>query len=106
MTAIARGRVIKVNGKPRRLIWEPFPGMQRLAWDATAFDVLIGGAKGAAKTDLIVNKPLKFTHHPRFKGLVLRATYGEVHRTVKRLLPGAMFRRTAFFRYTLVWRKP
>jgi len=47
-------------------------------------EVFYGGAKGGAKSDAIVAKPLRQVHLDRYKGLILRQTFGEVQELIDR----------------------
>lgn len=86
-----RSRLVMLRGEVREHAWAPFPGMQRRAWDATEFEVLVGGAKGPGKSDIIIYKPLKWVMRPRFKALILRPSFPEVQELVDRT--GRLFRR-------------
>jgi hypothetical protein len=37
-----------------RVLWAPFPGMQTAACSAAEDEVLVGGAKGPGKTDIVI----------------------------------------------------
>jgi hypothetical protein len=57
-----------------RVLWAPFPGMQTEAVRSTEFEVLVGGAKGPGKSDVLLAKMAKQTDKERYKGYILRET--------------------------------
>lgn len=57
-----------------RVLWAPFPGMQTRAVSAREDEVLVGGAKGPGKSDIIVANAARQTDKERYKGLILRET--------------------------------
>lgn len=70
--------------RPHRVIWQPFEGFQTRVLQASEDDLLIGGAKGSGKSDLLVAKHLQQVHRPRYKGLVLRQRWDELREMLDR----------------------
>jgi hypothetical protein len=68
----------------QRVLWQPFPGFQTAALAAAEDDLLLGGAKGGGKTDLILVKPLRWIEREAFAGLVLRQRYTDLRRVLDR----------------------
>lgn len=66
------------------VVWRPFPGFQTEALAAGDDDILLGGAKGGGKTDLVLVKPLRWVDRPAFAGLVLRQHYTDLKRVLDR----------------------
>jgi hypothetical protein len=73
-----------VSGEERPVIWAPFPGFQTQALAAADDDILLGGAKGGGKTDLVLVKPLRWVDKPAFAGLVLRQHFTDLKRVMDR----------------------
>lgn len=57
-----------------RVLWAPFPGMQTRAVSAREDEVLVGGAKGPGKSDIILANATRQVDKERYKGLILRET--------------------------------
>lgn len=53
-------------------LWEPNPGPQRRFAGTDADECLYGGAAGGGKSSALVAMPLRWTHVPEFRALVLR----------------------------------
>lgn len=66
-------------------LWTPKEGFQVRALAANADEVYLGGAKGPGKTDLIINRHLRFVHVPGGKALLLRETFRQAMELVDRL---------------------
>ena len=66
------------------VIWEPNSKPQSDFTASTEDEVFYGGAKGGAKSDAIVAKPLRQVHLERFKALILRQTFPEVQELIDR----------------------
>jgi hypothetical protein len=64
--------------------WRPHPGFQERALAAGEDDVLIGGAAGGGKTDVLLMKVLYQSWHPRCRALFLRATFPELRDVMDR----------------------
>jgi len=68
----------------QRLIWKPISRRQVELLGAVEDEVFFGGAKGGAKSESILIKPLKQTHLERYKALILRQTFPEVQELIDR----------------------
>lgn len=66
------------------VIWSPFPGFQVNALAASDDDLLLGGAKGPGKTDLVLVKPLRWVDRPAFAGAVVREHFVDLKRVMDR----------------------
>jgi hypothetical protein len=70
--------------------WAPNPGRggelnpQAVALKSTADELFYGGAKGGAKTDTLLAKPLYQVHKPLYAGAFVRQTYTELQRPLDR----------------------
>lgn len=73
----------RVDTMMRRL-WTPFEGMQVKALAATEFEVLLGGAKGPGKSDVILAGATRQAHMPRYKALILRETGPQLSELIER----------------------
>lgn len=56
------------------IIWSPFPGMQTKACAAGEFEVLVGGAKGPGKTEIILIPAVRQVKYPRYRAYITRET--------------------------------
>lgn len=56
------------------VLWSPFPGMQTRALAAAEFEVLIGGAKGPGKSDILLMAGARQTNYPMYKAYITRET--------------------------------
>jgi hypothetical protein len=65
-------------------LYAPFPGPQSLFDAASEFEVLYGGAKGPGKSHALLGKPLRWVHHPQFKGLLLRTDFPSLREVIRR----------------------
>ena len=65
-------------------MWAPHRGAQATFAAAQEDEVLYGGAKGGGKSDALVAMALEQVHLPAYKGLVLRARYGELDELILR----------------------
>lgn len=70
--------------------WRPNPGRdgrpnpQAVALASTASELFYGGAKGGAKTDTLLAKPLYQVHRPLYAAAFVRQTYPELERVLDR----------------------
>lgn len=62
------------------VLFRPFEGFQTRALAASADEVLIGGAKGCGKSQLLIVKPLYQAHNKNYAGAFLRETFRELQR--------------------------
>lgn len=67
-----------------KVAWQPNSRPQSLFCASTEDEVFYGGAKGGAKSDAVVAKPLRQVGLYRFKALILRQTFGEVQELIDR----------------------
>lgn len=67
------------------VLFQPFPGFQTRALQATADEVLWGGAKGCSKSTIIVVKPLYQIDKAAYKALVLRHSFPELKEILDRM---------------------
>lgn len=79
--------------------WAPNPGPQTRFLATSANEVLYGGAAGGGKSAATIAAPLRWVHHPHFRGLVLRRETTQLadlldkaHELYPRVVPGAKFR--------------
>ncbi len=56
------------------VLWAPFPGMQTTALSSPAFELLVGGAKGPGKSDVILIGGTRQTHLSRYRAYITRET--------------------------------
>lgn len=63
--------------------WSPHP-KQIEALERTEFEVLFGGARGPGKTEALINWFLYDSHHPEYKGLVIRRNSQDLSDYVQR----------------------
>ncbi|MDH3291556.1 MAG: hypothetical protein OEO20_11495 [Gemmatimonadota bacterium] len=68
----------------QRLLWKPISKRQVELLRSTEDEVFFGGAKGGAKSEAVLMKPLKQVHLERFKALILRQTFPEVQELIDR----------------------
>ena len=66
------------------VMWAPHRGAQATFAAAQEDEVLYGGAKGGGKSDALVALALEQVQFPAYKGLVLRARYGELDELLSR----------------------
>ena len=64
--------------------WKPNSAPQSAFCASTEDEVFYGGAKGGAKSDAVVAKPLRQVHLERFKALILRQTFPEAQELIDR----------------------
>lgn len=57
-----------------RVLWAPFPGMQTTALRSAAFELLVGGAKGPGKSDVILMGGTRQTNLGRYRAYITRET--------------------------------
>lgn len=62
------------RGRPYRVVWAPFKGMQTAAVNSTEDEVFFGGAKGPGKTDVLIAKLARQTDKELYKGYITRET--------------------------------
>lgn len=67
------------------VLFQAFPGFQTRALQATADEVLAGGAKGGGKSIVLVVKPLYQIDKPAYKALVLRHSFPELKEILDRM---------------------
>lgn len=73
-----------------RVAWRPNPGRdgkpnpQEVALGTTVDELFYGGAKGGAKTDTLLVKPLYWIHRSLFAAAFVRQTYRELGRVLDR----------------------
>lgn len=89
MTTAARAERPRRPARPdplagRRVLWTPFPGMQTRALAATETEVLLGGAKGPGKSDLLLVGALRQVGQPRYKALITRETGPQLQELIDR----------------------
>lgn len=83
-----------VGGNDEAVLWAPRSDFQVRAVMATEFEVFLGGAKGASKTDCIIGASLKQIHNPRYKAYITRETgpqLDEIKARMHRILPRMAF---------------
>jgi len=68
----------------REYAWRPFPGPQTEFCRRTEYEVFFGGAKGPGKTDCGIAEALRFIHHPKYHGLILRRTFPRLQEIIDR----------------------
>jgi len=61
-----------VRDEPQDGDWKPNRGPQARFLASTASEALYGGAAGGGKSAALIVMPLRWVHHPRFSGLILR----------------------------------
>ncbi len=66
------------------LVWTPFEGFQERALRASADEILIGGAKGPGKTDLLLVRLLRQAHKPLHAVAFVRESFRELQRPLDR----------------------
>lgn len=67
------------------VLWQSFPGFQERALAASGSEVLIGGAKGPGKTDLLIVKPLRWVHKSAYAAAFVRESFPELQRPLDRM---------------------
>ena len=72
--------------------WIPNPGSQTLSLESSAYELLISGTAGSAKSTAIILYPLRYINNKNFRGLILRKTFPELSRSIlhesKKFYPG------------------
>lgn len=68
----------------RRVLWAPFPGMQEEALIATEDEVLIGGAKGPGKTDVLLMGAIRQMGMDRYRAYISRETGPQLQEIIDR----------------------
>ncbi len=58
----------------RPIAYKPFPGPQTEFLKSTEKYVLFSGGRGSGKSLAMLAAPLRFVHHPTFRGLIIRKT--------------------------------
>lgn len=76
--------VLSLTTGPVNYLWTPFPGMQERALAAAEFEVLIGGAKGPGKSDLLLIGATRQTNKERYKALITRETGPQMRELIDR----------------------
>lgn len=76
--------VLSLPSRPLTYLWAPFPGMQERALAAAEFEVLIGGAKGPGKSDLLLIGATRQTNKERYKALITRETGPQMRELIDR----------------------
>lgn len=72
------------------VMWQPNPGRdgernpQEVALCSSADEIFYGGAKGGAKTETLLMKPLRLVHKPAFACAFVRETFPELQRPLDR----------------------
>lgn len=72
------------GGDDEDVLFRPAPGAQAAALAAAERDVLIGGAKGMGKSDILVVGAARYAHRPLHHALLVRTTWGEVQELIDR----------------------
>lgn len=67
-----------------RALWVPWPGPQTAFCGSVEFEVLFGGAKGPGKSDAILFGSTAQVQYPKYKALILRATFPELQELIDR----------------------
>lgn len=73
-----------MNQPTPEVIWAPFEGFQTSVLAAADGELLIGGAKGSGKSDLLLIKPLRWVDRPAFAGAIVRQHYTDLKRVIDR----------------------
>lgn len=83
---LAVAEALEAHGYPAdaEVLWRPHPGFQERALAASEGDVLIGGAAGGGKTDVLLMKFFYQADHARARGLFMRATFPELRDVMDR----------------------
>jgi hypothetical protein len=68
----------------QEVVWKPIHRRQAELLSATEDEIFFGGAKGGAKSEAVLIKPLKQVHLDRYKALILRQTFPEVQELIDR----------------------
>lgn len=66
-------------------IWSPISDWQVRALRCSAFDAFFGGAKGVAKSEVIMAGSLRQVHHPAYRALILREVADETTEIADRM---------------------
>src|SRR6185437_9824227 len=69
---------------PNPPLWQPLSRPQGTFLTATDDEILYGGAKGGAKTESLVIRPLQQVYHPEYKALILREVHSELQEILDR----------------------
>jgi hypothetical protein len=65
-------------------LWAPWPGPQTVFCGSSEFEVLFGGAKGPGKSDAILFGSTAQVDKPKYKALILRASFPELQELIDR----------------------
>lgn len=68
----------------KKVVWEPFPGPQTQFLQADEFEVLFSGGRAPGKSDALLMDPLRWCHHTKFRGLVIRKAMQDLRDLIKR----------------------
>lgn len=88
---VVETEVIKYSKTPqaeiareRKVIWQPFDGVQTEFLASDEDEVLFAGGRGSGKSDCLIVDLLRFCHQKNFRALVIRRTMPELKELISR----------------------
>lgn len=86
------------------VLWKPNPGPQTRFLASSCYEVMYGGQAGGGKSESLLVAPLRWVHHPRFRGILFRKTFADIQRSLgersealySQAFPGAVYNRSSY----------
>lgn len=68
----------------KKIIWQPFPGVQTHFLESDEDEVLFAGGRGSGKSMCLIVDPLRYVNNKNFRALVIRRTMPELRELIGR----------------------
>lgn len=71
------------TARKKKIIWQPFPGVQTDFLSSDEDEVLFAGGRGSGKSTCLIVDPLRYCHNKNFRALVIRRTMPELKELIR-----------------------